>query len=209
MVRSMTGPFRSTIQRLLTLALVALCPTFLQPWGTLRPRTQLRAAQLEYFEVYTKDEFLKLLQERPTEQRSVGEQEKIERMVSFLEAKNPTARAAESMLLVGRWQLAFCGVNRGLKVQPVLDALKEESLPKTSEIQSVSLEIFQDYSMKTEIVAAGSSFARQSPLKKPPPRGEVLKEEEGFKRYVKVTYLDDDLLILRGRGASEVYRKVP
>ncbi|CAK9007610.1 unnamed protein product [Durusdinium trenchii] len=130
-------------------------------------------------------------------------------MVSFLEAKNPTARAAESMLLVGRWQLAFCGVNRGLKVQPVLDALKEESLPKTSEIQSVSLEIFQDYSMKTEIVAAGSSFARQSPLKKPPPRGEVLKEEEGFKRYVKVTYLDDDLLILRGRGASEVYRKVP
>eukprot|EP00913_Durusdinium_trenchii_P003605 g3335.t2 len=65
-------------------------------------------------------------------------------MVSFLEAKNPTARAAESMLLVGRWQLAFCGVNRGLKVQPVLDALKEESLPKTSEIQSVSLEIFQD-----------------------------------------------------------------
>ena len=40
--------------------------------------------------------------------------------------------------------------------------------------------------MKTEIVAAGSSFARQSPLKKPPPRGEVLKEEEGFKPYVKV-----------------------
>lgn len=30
------------------------------------------------------------------------------------------------------------------QVQPVLDALKEESLPKTSEIQSVSLEIFQD-----------------------------------------------------------------
>ena len=37
-------------------------------------------------------------------------------MVSFLEAENPTARAAESMSLLGRWELAFCGVNRGLKV---------------------------------------------------------------------------------------------
>lgn len=68
----------------------------------------------------------------------------------------------------------------------------------------------QDYSMKTEIMMSGetSAMARQSPLKKPPPRGEVLKEEAGFKRYVKVTYLDNDLMILRGRGASEVYIKV-
>lgn len=64
--------------------------------------------------------------------------------------------------------------------------------------------------MKTEIMMSGetSAMARQSPLKKPPPRGEVLKEEAGFKRYVKVTYLDNDLMILRGRGASEVYIKV-
>ena len=40
-------------------------------------------------------------------------------MVSFLEAENPTARAAESMSLLGRWELAFCGVNRGLKVRPL------------------------------------------------------------------------------------------
>lgn len=166
---------------------------------------------LEYFEVYSKDQFLQLLQERPAQQRSVGEQEKIERMVSFLEAENPTARAAESMSLLGRWELAFCGVNRGLKVQPALDALKEASLPETAEVQSVLLEIFQDYSMKTQVVMSSggspSTIERTSPLKKPPPRGEVLKEEEGFKRYVKVTYLDNDLMILRGRGASEVYRK--
>ena len=37
-------------------------------------------------------------------------------MVSFLEGENPTQRPAESVSLVGRWQLAFCGVNRGLKV---------------------------------------------------------------------------------------------
>lgn len=70
----------------------------------------------------------------------------------------------------------------------------------------------EDYSMKTQVVLSASggptTIARQSPLKKPPPRGEVLKEEDGFKRYVKVTYLDSDLMILRGRGASEVYRKV-
>ena len=69
----------------------------------------------------------------------------------------------------------------------------------------------QDYSMKTQVVMSSggspSTIERTSPLKKPPPRGEVLKEEEGFKRYVKVTYLDNDLMILRGRGASEVYRK--
>ena len=36
--------------------------------------------------------------------------------MSFLEGENPTQRPAESVSLVGRWQLAFCGVNRGLKV---------------------------------------------------------------------------------------------
>ena len=69
----------------------------------------------------------------------------------------------------------------------------------------------QDYSMKTQVVMSSggspTTIERISPLKKPPPRGEVLKEEEGVKRYVKVTYLDNDLMILRGRGASEVYRK--
>ncbi|CAJ1366048.1 unnamed protein product [Effrenium voratum] len=152
------------------------------------------------------EEFLQLLDGSRADQRSIGEQEKIERMVSFLEMQNPMQRPAESMQLVGRWRLSFCGVNRGLQVQPALEAQKES---QAGEIQSVSLEIAQDYSLKTEVVLGPNSVlvARQSPLKKPPPRGEVLKEEAGFKRYVKVTYLDDDLLILRGRAASEVYRK--
>ncbi|CAE7260999.1 MAM3 [Symbiodinium sp. CCMP2592] len=183
-------------------------------WDVSGPQRPLRPAvvrwaqgdQLEYFDVYTKDEFVALLSQKDG-QRSVGEQEKIERMVGFLEGltgRNPSPRGAESILLPG---------NRGLSVPPALEVLKEAGL-EGGEVRKVALEIFQDYSMKTEVVVASPGGApqapvvRQAPLKKPPPKGEVLKEEGGFKRYVKVTYLDPDLLILRGRGASEVYRKV-
>ncbi|OLP81212.1 hypothetical protein AK812_SmicGene38275 [Symbiodinium microadriaticum] len=100
----------------------------LRPQCPLRPSVVLWAQgdQLEYFDVYTKEEFVALLSQKDG-QRSVGEQEKIERMVGFLEGRNPSPRGAESILLVGKWELAFCGVllaSRGFRHLELL--LQEE-----------------------------------------------------------------------------------
>eukprot|EP00444_Apocalathium_aciculiferum_P002262 CAMPEP_0183403482 /NCGR_PEP_ID=MMETSP0370-20130417/14606_1 /TAXON_ID=268820 /ORGANISM="Peridinium aciculiferum, Strain PAER-2" /LENGTH=254 /DNA_ID=CAMNT_0025585239 /DNA_START=41 /DNA_END=805 /DNA_ORIENTATION=- len=168
---------------------------------------------LAYFDVYEKGQFLELLNRARDsgEERSMGDEEKIQRQISFLELQPLVERPAESPRLVGTWQLAFGGVGRALQIEPAKALLKDKAYAG-ARVESVTLEILDAVSSRTtislakpdgnvEIIAQESAFKTNS-------KADILDEAAGFRRYLKLKYLDEDLLVLQGRGPAEVYQRV-
>mmetsp|Transcript_54617 Transcript_54617/g.140595 ORF Transcript_54617/g.140595 Transcript_54617/m.140595 type:complete len:235 (-) Transcript_54617:93-797(-) len=179
------------------------------------PRSGIEDGTFDYFDVLKKDEFVEMLTKTANreEGRTTTDEEKIARQVDFLQREPLKARPAESPQLVGSWKLAFCGVGRGLQTEPVRKMLKKRKdyMFKTP-VSSVSMVISADMKMRTEVVlapeGAEESIVEESELAADGPQADQLEERGGFGRYWMITYLEEDLLIVRGRGPAEVYQRV-
>jgi len=175
---------------------------------------QSEGSQFDYFDVLNEDQFIELLNCAPAEgmRRSTLQEEKLARQVAFLELNCPTTNPAQSTKLIGTWSLAFCGVGRGLQIEPVRKILKarKDYMFKTP-VSSVTLTISEGFQMRTEVVLVASEGSEEHIVEESQlavDAGDVVSEKGGFGRYLKVTYLADDLLIVRGRAASEVYQRI-
>jgi len=195
-----------------------LCSGPSQHLNTAKHRTSIlqkaQAGELEYFEVSGREGLLKLLEESPPESRTMLLQERILRQANFLEMESLADRPAESQQLLGTWQLAFCGIGAGLKNELAIKAGRRPQLRGYTLVKSVTLQIRKEelLASRSEVVLMKPSGEEETVVEKAAiitnSRADILEEKEGFKRYVKVLFLDEDILILQGRGPSEVYKRV-